>query len=477
MSTLGRPDLQPSWGVLGPAEQSLFECKYHALVSQGNSPADAVQLVAEQRFVWVSELQRSVLCVIADARTHPEVCIRRLQQKIGYLKGKEFHDPLQPGLVKVTKEGRVAIDDAVDALVSVGQQDCPECFMNEPVQALSLSAEDHCLDIGPRGVVSHEGSDGSSAAERMSRYCNWAGACSECIWYGVLNVNLATLELAERIVDDLIIDDGVSSRGHRAAMLDKKYLCAGVSFCAHATFGHVVVIDFAADCADDDEKQDNMRRRISAGGPKYTLCSTSNEDSFVTQWKNLGHCAGCSQNVHGGRVVETENTESSTSKLVWHEVCFRCCHCQTSLRGSEYKCIRAPDSAGGILNKNGSLRSSSSHRLACLNCWGVHEAPLCESCGQRISDGKTVKWRNRVFDITCYEIEMEKMKLRNTSEDAVSLLASSRASAHNTGKVKKLREEQCNIKAKKINGKKSPASLGQAQRELKTVINDYGDLL
>eukprot|EP01052_Picozoa_sp_SAG31_P040244 SAG31_NODE_5783_length_2328_cov_3.748543_2_plen_61_part_00 len=55
----------------------------------------------------------------------------------------------------------------------------------------------------------------------------------------------------ESLVDDLIVDDGVPSRGHRLAVFDERYNLAGVAVASHAVFSHMAAIEFANDYADD----------------------------------------------------------------------------------------------------------------------------------------------------------------------------------------------------------------------------------
>ncbi len=76
----------------------------------------------------------------------------------------------------------------------------------ERVDEIDWAAEDHVEDIGPAGILSHTGTDGSSPSERISRYIEW-GSSGENIAFGQ--------RTGKDVVLDLIIDDGVPSRGHR----------------------------------------------------------------------------------------------------------------------------------------------------------------------------------------------------------------------------------------------------------------------
>jgi len=106
-----------------------------------------------------------------------------------------------------------------------------------PKKGLSLAAKDHVLDTGPKGTVSHTGSDGSSMTTRMNRYGSWSGGASENISYGLTTARAITLQL--------LIDDGVPSRGHRKNIMNKDSKYVGVATGAHKTYGFMCVQDFA----------------------------------------------------------------------------------------------------------------------------------------------------------------------------------------------------------------------------------------
>lgn len=76
-------------------------------------------------------------------------------------------------------------------------------------------SRDHVLDTGPTGVTGHTGTDGSSFSDRCSKYVELQGMSGENIAYGEKS--------AKEVVIQLLIDDGVSSRGHRANLLNPEF--------------------------------------------------------------------------------------------------------------------------------------------------------------------------------------------------------------------------------------------------------------
>ncbi|MDR2495391.1 MAG: CAP domain-containing protein, partial [Spirochaetaceae bacterium] len=91
---------------------------------------------------------------------------------------------------------------------------------------------------GPRGTTGHAGSNGSSPRDRLNRYGAWGVNVGENISYGGAT--------GQDIVVQLLIDDGVPSRGHRKNNMESAFAFAGVGVGAHKVYGTMAVLDFAA---------------------------------------------------------------------------------------------------------------------------------------------------------------------------------------------------------------------------------------
>ena len=181
-------------------------------------------------------IQKSLLEELNVARTAP-------MKYVGYLKDhrREFKGLVYVGFGGdrlITQEGVTAVDEAIAALSKQ-----PPLAPLKFSQGLARAALDHVLDSGPKGLVSHEGADGSSPAARVGRYGEVGTASGECISYGFYE--------ARQIVMALIIDDGVASRGHREIIYNGKYRLAGIARGPHQTFKTLCVIDFADTFKDD----------------------------------------------------------------------------------------------------------------------------------------------------------------------------------------------------------------------------------
>ncbi|CAD7950540.1 unnamed protein product [Amoebophrya sp. A120] len=219
-----------------------------------------------------------------------------------------------------------------------------------PHPTLFLSASDHAADLGVTGLASHTSSDKiTKVQDRITRYSNWRYKVGECLWYGTLP------ESGYAMIEDLIVDDGVPSRGHRLGIFDPAYFFAGIAITLHKTFGYCCALNFAnaafpvEDTAllqkriasgplvlhDNVNSKRGMGKTITTPGGSTTVQrgggpgNTNREPKVQTQWGKLGTCAKCKEPIHGGAVIEQGN-------LKWHKECFTCSECERNLVGVRY---------------------------------------------------------------------------------------------------------------------------------------------
>jgi len=152
----------------------------------------------------------------------------------GWLSDFDGTGLIRPGRRRfLMKEGRPAVEEAIRFLRA-----------HRPVPPLSFSAgmssgaRDLVLDLGPRAVVSHVGSDGSLVKDRVARYGTIQRKAAELIQFGTTD--------AREIVALLIVDDGVPGRGHRWVLFDDDYHVMGVALGPHAGYRSMCVITLAA---------------------------------------------------------------------------------------------------------------------------------------------------------------------------------------------------------------------------------------
>ncbi len=173
---------------------------------------------------------------IASAQNHfrqrPWDLIKVLEQILTYFDGDIIRWPGNPVGLK-TNEGRDAFREAIDFLQYT--KPLPPLEWSEQ---LARAAADHAHDVGPKGLTGHTGSDGSSMAQRIERYCEWVGTIGENCDFGE--------KTAERVIAALVVDDGVPSRGHRKNIYSSEFKYVGIGTAPHKTYKRCTVFDYAS---------------------------------------------------------------------------------------------------------------------------------------------------------------------------------------------------------------------------------------
>jgi hypothetical protein len=183
------------------------------------------------RPLFYSELELGVVAEMNRARANPNAYSDSLRNWRRQFRGTKAR--LAPGFFLQTKEGVVAVDEAIKVVENTGT--APKLRI---ANGLSRAARDHVLDQGPHGTLGHTGSNRSNPFERINRYGRWYKAAGENISYGA---NTATA-----VVRDLVVDDGIPDRGHRHNVFRTDYQLAGVACGYHKTYKIMCVITYAA---------------------------------------------------------------------------------------------------------------------------------------------------------------------------------------------------------------------------------------
>jgi uncharacterized protein YkwD len=179
---------------------------------------------------FLSPLENGVVYEINMARTAPKKYASLLEQYRKYYDKKLVRLPGETPIL--TKEGVGAAVEAIRFLNSV-----KPLYPLFPSKGMSMGARDHVKDQGSSGATQHKGGDGSHASERVNRYGTWEKTIAENIAYGS--------DKARNLVMYLIIDDGVSSRGHRKNIFNPDFRVIGVAYGHHPAYRMVCVITFA----------------------------------------------------------------------------------------------------------------------------------------------------------------------------------------------------------------------------------------
>jgi len=179
---------------------------------------------------YLSPVEQEVLDELNLARTNPKRYAKFLSEMRPYFNGNRLERPEE--VILVTHEGVGAVDEAISFLRSTKAVSALKSS-----KGMSLAAKTHVKDQQD-GSTGHKGSDGSQPWDRMNRYGTWQDKVAENISYGG--------NTGRGVVIQLIVDDGVPSRGHRVNMFHPAYRFVGVGCGKHARYNDTCTMDFAA---------------------------------------------------------------------------------------------------------------------------------------------------------------------------------------------------------------------------------------
>ena len=122
-------------------------------------------------------------------------------------------------------------------------------------QNLARSAQEHVDDIGPKGLLLYQSSDGTEPEDRISKYGNYVESLGENIDFGPND--------AMGVIISLTLDDGEEERPHRENLFKQDYQKVGIACGPHKTEFQMCVMDFAFDFQplnSGNEMNINMKR-------------------------------------------------------------------------------------------------------------------------------------------------------------------------------------------------------------------------
>lgn len=102
----------------------------------------------------------------------------------------------------------------------------------ESDKILGQKAKEWALESGRKGIKGH-----GNIKKRLFYLISRKGAMAENCSYGKYTATDAVMSL--------LIDEGISSLGHRKNILNPKYRKIGIAYAKHSRYGIVVVMDFS----------------------------------------------------------------------------------------------------------------------------------------------------------------------------------------------------------------------------------------
>jgi len=139
---------------------------------------------------------------------------------------------------------------------------------------LCRSAQEHVDDIGPKGLLLYQSSDGTEPEDRISKYGNYIESLGENIDFGPND--------AIGVIISLTLDDGEEERPHRENLFKQDYQKVGIACGPHKTEFQMCVMDFAFDFQplnDGKEMNINMKKEDMMNNSNYVNQNNPNNQS------------------------------------------------------------------------------------------------------------------------------------------------------------------------------------------------------
>lgn len=176
----------------------------------------------------LSETEKQVIAELNRLRKDPaRFAKENLEPMLKYFSGNQYKKPGE--VTMITTEGAAAVKEAIQVLLKTNP--LPRLNYNK---ILTAEAQFHATSQGPTGSTGHTRTNGTDVFSNLrKRGLNHGSAGGEAISYGAKS--------AVEIVCQLLIDDGVSSRGHRKILLSRA-THVGVGFAPHKSYRHECVI-------------------------------------------------------------------------------------------------------------------------------------------------------------------------------------------------------------------------------------------
>ncbi len=187
-----------------------------------------------------NKLKQEILDEHNRVRKDPKSYVPILKKILTYFKGDVIYKPgTQVGIQ--TEEGQKVYQETIRFLEK--QKPINLVTLNEN---LSRAAQDHVLDIGPKGLTDHDGSDGNSVTDRIERYLDWDVTVAENLDFGG--------KTGEEVLVSLMVDDGNPDRGHRKTIFNNDLKIIGIGIGKHSEYEICTCLDYLGAISREKQK-------------------------------------------------------------------------------------------------------------------------------------------------------------------------------------------------------------------------------
>ena len=188
---------------------------------------------------------KDIFNLINKFRTNPRELAKKLELIRTYL-DPETNILSEPNKIQIQMvEGDNVFKEAIQFLKSLTPLKPLQWDQN-----LARSAQEHVDDIGPKGLLLYQSSDGTEPEDRITKYGNYVDSLGENIDFGPND--------AMGVIISLTLDDGEEERPHRENLFKQDYQKVGIACGPHKTEFQMCVMDFAFDFYPLDAMNNNQ---------------------------------------------------------------------------------------------------------------------------------------------------------------------------------------------------------------------------
>lgn len=226
-----------------------------------------------------TELNKELLNLINTFRKQPSSLISCLESIKDKVDNKNCYSISDPDVIYQLFESKSIFTEAIEYIKTL--KPIHELSYNE---ILSKSAQIHVDDVGPKGILCYQSSDGLKPEERLLRlYENISISEKPTIFSeSILTGPYDSLGL----LINFIIDDGCEGRPNRKNLFSESFNSIGIAIGQHLTEYQICVIDFAFINNKKYDKNksihsDNIANRSLPFGYKKNMLQKSFNDKLV----------------------------------------------------------------------------------------------------------------------------------------------------------------------------------------------------
>ena len=192
-----------------------------------------------------AEKSRNIFNLINKFRSNPRELARHLEKLKKYL-DKNTNILSEPDKIQIQMvEGENVFNEAIQFLKNLSP--LPPFEWDD---CLAQSAQEHVDDIGPKGLLLYQSSDGTEPEDRISKYGNYVESLGENIDFGPND------EIG--VIVSLTLDDGEEERPHRDNLFKNDYKKIGIACGPHQSEFQMCVMDMAYDFIPKGQINNNM---------------------------------------------------------------------------------------------------------------------------------------------------------------------------------------------------------------------------